>query len=60
MKLHEYQARQLLAGALASQRELYGDDHQLTAQTARYLVEFLDARGETGTADRYRGLTEAR
>lgn len=54
------EARQLLTGALASQRELYGDDHQLTAQTARYLVEFLDARGETGTADRYRGLTEAR
>ncbi len=56
----DIEARELLTGALASQRELYGDDHQLTAQTARYLVEFLDARGETDTADRYRGLTGRR
>jgi len=54
------EARELLTGAVASQRELYGDEHPLTAKTAGYLVEFLDARGETGEADRYRGLTVAR
>lgn len=54
------EARELLTGAVASQRELYGDEHPLTAQTAGYLVEFLDARGETGEADRYRGLAVSR
>ncbi|WP_405241631.1 serine/threonine-protein kinase [Lentisalinibacter salinarum] len=57
---HDVEARELLTGAVASQRELYGDEHPLTAQTAGYLVEFLDERGETGEANRYRGLTAAR
>ena len=51
------EARKLLTGAVAAQVELYGDEHQLVAQTARYLVEFLDARGESDAAERYRALT---
>ena len=50
------QASELLTGAVESQRALYGDDHPLTAETARYLVEFLDARGEADAAEPYRRL----
>jgi len=51
---------ELLTRAVASQREPHGDEQPLTAKTDGYLVEFLDERGKTSTADRYRGLTAAR
>jgi len=51
------EARRLLTGGVTSLRELMGDDHQLTAQAASYLVEFLDSRGEQAAADPYRDLT---
>ena len=51
------EAKKLLTGALIDLRELFGDEHQLTAQVARYLVDFLDARGAGSEADPFRQLT---
>ncbi len=51
------EARELLTGAITDLRELFGDQHLLTAQVARFLVDFLDARGATAEAEPYRELT---
>lgn len=51
------EAKTQLSAALADLREMFGDEHLLTAQVARYLVDFLDARGATAEANPYRALT---
>ena len=52
------EALALLEGSVASLRELLGDEHQLTAQAAIYLVDFLEAGGDGEAAAGYRPLTE--
>ncbi len=51
------EAELLMTGALSDLREQFGDEHALVAQTARYLVDFLDANNKSGDADPYRSLT---
>jgi plasmid stabilization system protein ParE len=53
------EARPLLTGSVADLREIVGDAHQLTAQAAQNLVNFLERENDSAAADPYRGLLDS-